>query len=338
MWHILPACDSPCVLIVLMHQLRAGIKLRNFKKIKSVKNLAVPAFACLALLYTLLIFILPPSQKTIANYNLSTTSYRIALFALAIPSFLSWFAAFIGWLKLADYAQSIRKTPEGSDFKMLVKGIGWLAWSLPLTVIISFSLNAFANKWPSFHHTAIILSNYINLILPLIAFTIIGNAARGLVSRSKLDIYLINSRAITFTFVIIGVLYCYLTFQHFDLSSFGSANNPYYLPIWLMVITVTIPYLYAWFVGLLASYEINLFSRNAKGVFYKQAIRYLAIGITIVIVSFIAQQYLNSVKPRVGYLVFDYRLMFTLALKILTGVGFAVLAFGAYRLKRIEEI
>jgi hypothetical protein len=295
-------------------------------------------YTLLALLYTVLIFTLPASKDTMRAYNLSAFEYRIILFANGLPSLFSWLAAFFAYGKLREYAYAIRKSPEGPHFATLATGATWLAWSLPIPIIVGLTLNSISYDLPGFRPTAIIMTNYLNVFLPLIAFSIIGSASRGLVNSTKVSFSLIASRMIMFLFLTAGVLYCYLTFRRFDLTSLNSSVNPYFLPIWLMVLTVTIPYLYTWFIGLLAAYEINIFSKDIRGVLYRQALRLVAGGFMVVIACSIALQYINSAQPRVGHLLLNYTLVLNIIFRIIRGIGFIVLAIGAMRLKRIEEI
>ncbi len=299
---------------------------------------ALQSSTLLVLIYTILIFLLPTNQNTILTYHLSSINYRIIAFVIALPAMLSWFAAFIGYVELHEYAHSIRKTQEGEHFNRLAAGCTWLAWSLPVPIIISLLLNAASSKWTNLQGAAIIISNYLNLLLPLIAFSIIGTASRGLLDDAKLKFSLASARIIVFLFLGAGVLYCYLTFRTFDSTSLASTDNPYFLPIWLLVLTVTIPYLYAWFIGILAAYEISLFSKHLSGVLYRQALRLLVGGLIAVIVSSIALQYINSVQPRVSYLIVDYRLGLTALFRVIGGGGFVLLTLGALRLKKIEEV
>jgi hypothetical protein len=105
-----------------------------------------------------------------------------------------------------------------------------------------------------------------------------------------------------------------------------------------MVLSVIVPYLYAWFVGLLAAYEITLFSKHIKGVLYRQALGLLAAGLITIIASFIALQYLNGIQPRVGYLLINYQLVLSSIFRIIGAGGFVMLTIGAARLKKIEDV
>ena len=308
---------------------------------KPAARLTVQAFQQVALLILVevsLIFVLPANQAALRLYHLSPLEYHIILFAVTLPTLVTWWAAFLGFATLRQYVYAIQATPEEPYFSKLALGCSWLAWSLPASAILMLVLSAAADQWPAFYSSAVIISNYANLALSLIAFTIIGGASRGLVNQAKLKFSLASVRSIILLFLLAGVSYCYLTFRHFDLTSLNSTHNAYYLAIWLMVISVMIPYLYAWFSGLLAAYEIDLFSKHTDGVLYRQALRLLVIGLLTIIVSFVALQYMNSLHPDIGPLSLIYQMVLTSLFRVTSGVGFVMLALGASRLKKIEEV
>jgi hypothetical protein len=292
----------------------------------------------LVILYALLIVVLPANGLTMHNYDLSVTEYKILRLAVALPTFAVWAAAFWGTAKLRQYTQSIRDTAEGEGFGLLARGCMWLAWSLPIPVFTSFLLGSLAASHPGFNAFSVIVTNYVSLLLPLIAFVIIGGAARNITGGGRLNLATGGGRVLTFIFLVAGVLYCYLTFSKFDLGSLGSSNNPYFLPIWLMVITLIVPHLYAWFTGLLATYELAHFAKDGRGVLYRRALWYIAIGIILVIASLIAVQYLTSIRPRSYQFSLDIRLLVTLAFRMIGGAGFVLLGLGAIKLKRIEDV
>lgn len=298
----------------------------------------IAAYIILSILYVTLIFTLPANRATLEAYNLTPLGYRIMAFSLSLPALISWLAAFIGFQKLEEYARAIKNTSDGRFFKRLAKGAAWLAWGLPITLIIATLLSGLANKWPSFLPAATIMTNYILLMVPLVAFSNIGGAASGLVGHARLKFNTYSNRLVILMFIIGGVVYCVLTFRWFDLKTPGSTHNPYYMPLWLTLLTLTIPYLYAWFVGLLATYELAIYSRSVQGLLYRSALRYLAGGLIVVIAASIILQYITIAQPSYGKITFDWRLLGVLTFRLLRGVGFVLIILGAARLKKIEEI
>lgn len=299
---------------------------------------ALRSYIWLTGLFFLLIITLPANHLTMQQYKLSAVQYHTLLLLVELPLVAVWFAAFYGYAKLEQYATAIRDTPEGPAFQQLANGCKWLAWGLPIPSLLTLLLGAIANNHASFHATTIIIGNYAGLIFPLIAFGFISESGRELIQRAKLNFTATTAKNIQFIFVVLGVIYCYLIFRHLDLHSIAATNNQYFLPVWLLVLTLIIPYLYAWFIGLLAAYDILLIARTAKGIFYQQALRLLASGLAVVIATLIAVQYIRSVLPRSGHLSVSATFILVYAIYAATAAGFILMAAGANRLKKIEEI
>lgn len=292
----------------------------------------------MTILYLILIFVLPANKVAMQNYNLDPTTYRILLLLVVAPYMLIWLGAFYGYAKLQQYTNLLKKSAEGEDFQYITRGTMYLAYGLPIVALLSICLNSIANSHPGFKPTAIIVVNYASLLVPLLAYNTIRKGSHGLVERSKTRFSLTDMRTIVMVLVVIGVAYCYFTFKKLNLDSIGSSDNAYYLPAWLMITTVIIPYLYAWFSGLLAAYEMVLYSRQVQGVLYRQAMRWLAGGIVGIIAGGVGLQYLRTVVPRTGHIALNTTLLLANIIYVILAIGFILLIIGAIRLKKIEEV
>ncbi len=296
-------------------------------------------YVALVFIYILLIFLLPGNQAIMHEHRLTTGEYHILQFLVGLPLMAVWFMAFYGYAKLGEYARSIGKTPEAIGFSRLTQGCAWIAWSLPIHSILSLTTRAISNTNHGFTPAAAIIINYVDLLFPVVGFTLIGMASRHLFERAKMSLSAASIRGITIVFVASGVLYCYLIFNQFNGASLASNNNPYYLPVWQAILTIVVPYLYAWFVGMLAVYELITYGRHVRGVLYRQAMHMLVIGLFTMILGSIAFQYSHSVQlANDGHLVLGSYLLFSLVFQIITGIGFVMIALGASRLKKIEEV
>jgi hypothetical protein len=296
------------------------------------------AYLLLAFIYLISALTLPPSKSVMHQYNLSANQYHMLLFAVLLPQTLIWLAAFYGYGQLKRYSNSIKKTADGNAFEKFTHGARWLAWGLAIPAIIGQILEGIANVHPGFKPSGVIIDNYIALSVPVIAFTMFGNGSRLLVKHAKLHITSNALRMILMAFVILGVIYCYLTFRQLDLRDTMSTDNPFYLPTWLMVLTITIPYLYAWCTGLLAAYEIGLVGKRTQGVLYRKSLQIFALGIVLVLAGSIVLQYVTSIEPRTLHLSLNGLLLTSYVLKVVAGVGYLVIARGANRLRMIEEV
>ena len=295
-------------------------------------------FGLLAFLYLLLSLVLPPNHKTQALYHLSSLQYHVLIFVVILPVIAIWFLAFYGYSKIKEYASLIHKTSEGPAFTKLADGMMWLAWGLPIPAFITLLVNTIANNHPGFLASSIIITNYVNILVPIIAFSILGSGSRELIQRGKLFISSGRTKMLILGFVFLGAIYCFFIFRNVGNLAADSAKNPYYLPGWLILFTIVIPYLYAWFIGLLAAYEMRLLSKHSVGLLYRQALNLLSLGLTVTVAASIGLQYLRSVLPRNGNVSLGYLLLLIYVLLGVIGAGYGLLAYGANKLKRIEEV
>ena len=299
---------------------------------------AMGYYIILSIVFLLLAAVLPANKQASQLYHLSSSQYHILFFLVILPLMLLSFLAIYAYVKLHNYTDSITTTTEGHDFMLLTSGVKWLAWGLLVPAIVEISLNTIANFHPSFHAPASIINNYLYLLVALVAFSLISSGSHDLLSRTKKQLSSTDIKTLLLVFALIGVAYCFLIFHHFKGNTFASTNNPYYLPLWLLLVSVVIPYLYAWFIGLLAVYEIVLFSRQTRGVLYRQALQQVAYGLAIVIAASIALQYVGSIVPSTGHLVLNTSLVATYTIRLGAAAGYILIARGAVHLQKIEKV
>jgi hypothetical protein len=311
--------------------------MRPKREIKHPSITAIQLCTLLIVIFVLFVFLLPVKPEEIFSYHFSKLQYRLVLLIVSIPSLLVWIVAFWGYSQLKIYSAALKKTSEGRAFNKIASGLMWLAWSLPLSSILNRLLSVADGSKSTGHHAVIILFNYIDLILPLVAFIYLYQGVKLIVvnrRRSQNEI----PNVITAFFVLFGIAYCYLTLKTFDLSSLGSSHNPYHLPAWLMIITIIIPYLYAWFIGMVAAIKLNSYSIGTQGVIYKKALKLLSIGLTTIIIGFVAVQYTSTARPTYGRLVLSVHMVLSILFRIIVGIGFITLSYGVNRLKKIEQV
>lgn len=292
----------------------------------------------ITVLYILLTLLLPANKAAMDIYHLTSAQYHVLVFMVTIPFVAVWYTAFYGYTRLKQYATTIQASSEGNDFKSLSRGIGWLAWALVIPAVLALILSTIGGNNSGFYDASIVITNYIYLYLPLVAYILLANSAQNLTNHVKLRLFNLSSKSLILVFVMLGVIFCYFTFRQLGSSSLSAANNAYYLPVWLVLITIVIPYLFSWFVGLLAAYEILLYSRHTRGLLYRHALQFLGSGIAVVIASSIAFQYITSITPRTSHLSLNVTLATVYLIQLLSAAGYILIAIGASRLKRIEEV
>lgn len=292
------------------------------------------SFVILAVLYILLVIVLPYDQVTSRLYHLTDTQYRIFLTLISVPVVLTWFAAFYGQASLDSYASRIKRTAEGNAYKRLSYGLQWLAWGTPIIAITSAVLGGIASGNPEFFHAAVIIKHYLIILVGFAAAAYLSYGSSKLLNLLRGKPAIISVRALLLFYVILAVVFVSNVW-----SALQSHNNsPYFLPHWLIFVTVVVPVLYGWFMALLAVYELLIYSKHAKGLLYKRSLLLLYNGIALVVGSAGFLEYLLLQGYRLRVIVLDLQFIIGYIALLLYALGFILLATGAQRLKRIEEV
>lgn len=302
-------------------------------RIVARKTSTITWFAILLLIGVGLALVLPASPTTLHTLGINALTYRLTILSLVLPYAIIWFAAFYAYGKLEQYAQKLENTREGEAFKKIADGVRFLAWGLAITTLLAVVLRGAENWMPSFRPAHIIIDNYAGMLVPLLSFMMIGNGTRLLTEIVRARPSSIGIRILVAIFTTVGVL-----FSYFVIQNQGSDANAYYLPPVLLLLTIVVPYLFAWLVGLLAAYELRLYSKKTRGVLYQRALVWLAGGLAIVIGGSILSQYLSSVFSGRDHVGLGLLLGAVYLLLIVQTVGYVLIAFGANQLKKIEEV
>lgn len=310
--------------------------MHRFKQLGPINSYVILP---ILVVYFSLVILLPANTAAMQTYHLTTSTYHILLFIVQLPLIATWLAAFYGYYKLRQYTLTLSGTPEEKGFVQLTRGFQWLAWSLVIPMFWTLISGGIANKHPNFHPTATIIGNYAYLFFPLLAYTWVANGAEALLTHSGHNSAVTRQyKPVLALFAILGALYGYLAFRQLDLGSPQSANNQYFLPAWLLITTIVIPYLYAWFIGLSGAFMLTTIAKHTKGVLYHQGLTLIAGGVTLVIASSIGAQCIRSVIPHSGHLALNFVLVVIYLFYLIIILGFGLIGLGAHRLKKIEDI
>lgn len=295
-------------------------------------------YGILTVSYLLLAVLLPNSKTAQANFHLSSSGYHALLLLIVLPLIGIWFGAFYSYARLKQYSYAVAGSPEGADFAQLTRGFTWLAWGSILSAMLSLVLNSLADAHPSLMPASVIAVNYASLIVWLVGFYIISGSSRNLNARANIVIKNSGAKLLMIGFIVLSVMYCFVTFKNLDLQSLNSTDNPFYLPVWLVLLSIVVPYLYTWFIGLLSAYEISLYSKRVQGVLYQRAMRLLSLGVVSVIASSIVVSYFRSAAPRAGHLSLGTTILIINVIYIFIAAGYVLISLGARQLRKIEEV
>jgi hypothetical protein len=161
----------------------------------------------------------------------------------------------------------------------------------------------------------------------------LGTGARMLSSSVDIKASLNSSRLFGLIFIILCVV-----FTRSTVTTHHYGGNPYYLSIYTLVITLVIPYLYSWFIGLVSAFDIWLYSQGLRGVLYKKAFSQLSWGLAITIIGLVAIQFVTSVYGNATDKSLTFVFILIYALLAILLLGLSLMALGTNKLKKIEEV
>ena len=304
-------------------------KLSNSKKV----------FILLLLAYIVLVFTLPVNRATLNHYHISSLALRFIDITYVVPLVLIWITAYYGYSKILQYSSFIAGDKDGKQMHKIALGICVLAFGQPANNIVSSILNALAQAHSRLVPTSVIVGNYLSVSVSITAFILLSYGAMGLVNNIKATHKYLDIQIFGFVFCIIAAAFCFLIFHKLPNSlNLGVSNKPiYYLPDWLLLITLVVPYLFVWFMGGMAVVCIHRYQQNVKGIIYKSSMSYLRLGISLIVGSLVVLQYLTTISAKLASLKITPLLLIIYPLIIVVSIGYILVALGAKKLQKIEE-
>lgn len=293
------------------------------------------SFLALTATYIVLSVTLPSNPKTLEKYGLTQSELRLVGLTVVIPVAVIYLAALYGSIRVKRYAASVEKTTEGKSFKHISNGLAVLAFSLPAVAVVSSLLTYTAWHSPDLLPAITIVRSYLALIIPFIAFILIEKGASGLIQTLKNKKLSPPPLLNTLGVIVLSSLYIWLITVREPVQN-GEAT--YLLPNWLVIITLAIPYLYIWCKGIMATYYLYVYQNRVHGSVYKYAIKYLSLGIGTIVFSSVLIQAIGTIAARLNRLDLTPLLLIVYVLVIVYAVGYGLVARGAARLKKIEEV
>lgn len=294
----------------------------------------------LGIIYTLLTILIPPEASTLTKYSLSPTQAKLLGLTVALPYIVIWFTAFYGYIQCSKYAALLGDTKDGIALRRISTGLTYLAVGLPVSAISSVLFNYAATLNPRLQPINTIFTNYLALTLVMIGFVYINKGASIL----RMTILKKNTTPIMFAAVLIFVVFCvvyiYVTLTNpaRQFPTAQSARAAYYLPDFLIVTTIIIPYLLAWYWGFRAAYKIHSYQKNVQGIIYQNSLSFLSKGVAAVVVSLIFLRFFVSLSTVFSALTLKVLLLVIYGLLIVIAIGYTLIALGAKKMRKIEEV
>lgn len=289
-------------------------------------------FVLLLLVYVAAELSTPLDAGVLSRYNLSETRARSLTIGLVVPVVLIWSLAFYGFYKVRGYAQRLSTHKDGSGFMLISQGLMWLAISMALRSALA-SINDFITiDYPGLESAANIITNYLNVGLAVLSYYLISEGAFELTGIVKLKSSLTRQHRWVALSALLSSLFTFLI-----MNRPTPEQRVYYLPNAIIILTIVLPYIYAWYRGFVGAYHLAQYRKRVKGMLYKKALGLLSIGVLITILGSILLQFLLAISSNLTSLHLTPLLLFIYLLVLIMGGSFFLIAAGARNLRKIEE-
>lgn len=279
-----------------------------------------------------------PLAPQATTYGLTIDRIRELQLSLVLLIIAVWFTALWGSLRFKRYALSIYEGADGRALNSVTNGLLVLVTQLAVGGLLQAS-NKFLQHWAS-PATITIVTNYVGVVLSLIAFGLIYRGAWQLAKLVQLRGFRRNQFLGFVALALIGILYAWLLAYNPDrLHSLEPGKIvPYYLPDWLLLLTIVLPYIVVWGCGLMAVAGVRSYQRYAVGILYRKPLERLSMGLFTIIVSLILLQLITALGPSLVNLGLQAILGLLYGLILVYAAGHVLVALGARRLAKIEEV
>lgn len=290
-------------------------------------------YILLVVIYALITFITPIDKSLLRQYHLSHFGVRLIDIAVLVPLFAIWGAAFFGYIKLKEYASMIDTNKDGKAVSKIGIGLLFLALWLPVSSVGSSATKYISDYYPSTLAPLTDAHNYLTLLVSLAGFYFISEGARDLSEIAKQRPTRVAIYSMSFFLILIGVIY-----SRIITTTNNNLNIAYHLSPLYVLITLAVPYIFMWFLGILATYEIYKYHRKVKGLIYSRSWALLAYGLGLLILCSVALQFLTTLSYRLTPLSLTKILGIIYILLAAIGLSYVLIALGAKRLRKIEEV
>lgn len=292
-------------------------------------------FIILLLGYIIIAFTLPTDPQVLERYDITQKGARFLNLTIVLPLSAIYLVALYGFQRFNDYAISVRKTKEGPHLEKIANGLMVLAFSLPVLSIVGSLFNYLKYRNPEFLPMATILRNYLTLVFAFTAILLIAKGSQGLFDTLKSKKVIARSHYALAGIIALTSIYTWLITSQGPAAKTGQG---YFLPDWLVIATLAIPYIFIWCEGVKASIHLSEYKGSVKGIIYKRAFDNLSKGIAAIIVVSVFIQFITTLSEKLSRLNLTPLLLVIYVLIVLYAIGYGLVARGAKRLKQIEEV
>lgn len=291
-------------------------------------------------LYALTLFVTPVDKAVLDKYNLTLAQVRVLYVFIILPLFFIWSMAFYGFSIFDKYAQLIRRHKDGAAFAEIARGLMILAVGTAATSLVNALFKLVTHSSLSAVKAQVVIGNYLTMLVTLASFIFMYRGAVQLCRLTKKPPSTTGKLSFNLVYLGLATLYACLFMSHLPQARAVpltlTSHAAYYTPTWLLIPTLLVPYLLAWYLGALTVYLLGFYTKYIGGSLYSHALRYLSYGVAIVVFGSVAVQLLTVFTGQLQNLSTASLLFLIYLLLAIITAGYVPIAIGAKKLAKIE--
>ncbi|MDF2461321.1 MAG: hypothetical protein K0S68_724 [Candidatus Saccharibacteria bacterium] len=285
------------------------------------------------LVYALLTLFAPEISNR--RFQLSDSALLLLRLTIIVPIHLIWLLAMRGAVAFKNYSALIAGGKESKAIDLIANGLLWTIGYLILNSVLSATTPFFAGT--SVFAPLVIIRDHLAPFFSLIAFFLIYRGSHLLRDIAGFTTWTRGTAWIVAAYSVFAFLFVlqFATAPILDGAAAGRTATSI-VPHNILLFTLIVPFLSAWFMGVAALINISKYARHVKGVLYRSALVNLVRGLIVVIGFSISLQLLNFSAKYLATLQIGAILLILYALMILYATGFFLVANGARKLAKLE--
>ncbi len=285
------------------------------------------------LVYLVLSYNPAQNAASAAKYHLSSLVLIILSASLSLPFLVCWLLGVAGWSYLREYTHRLSGGVDQKGYQNILRGLTILIIGLMLPAFISSLYVHYSGSATGPVRTWV--TTYSNLIFPLVGFSLMYLGSRQLLQSLQLK----TTPWAKFTTVLIpisvfAIFYVSMVFSNPARQTSADPSLPatYFLPDVLIVLTIVVPVIVTWGMGLLMALNLENYSHYVRS-HQKPGLVSIYNGSLAIIGGTILSQALASLgSTRLSALNLALILLLVYVLLVTIGIGYGLIARGAKRL------
>lgn len=306
---------------------------------KRVQKTSLPIliFLFFWVIYCILSFSAPSTPEMVKAFDLTPGQINLVKASLALMLFFIWTTAFFATHSLWDYLRHLHGTKEAKGYKKILWGLIFFLVGLIEPSFIDL-LNQYNFDIAYFKEKSTLFSTYLILVTHLIGMLMMMWGCRDLLKYFVAKPYQVKFSDLLLSFNL-SAIYGYLFIQNVDqFYKLSIASVFTFLPPHLSFLSIILPYMVMWHVGIVVVRYLVILSKEIPGKIYKKAFHLFANGIMGVVGVSILFQWLNQILQLYPENTLFYFLGVMYLIFLITGISYFYLARGVMALKNIETV